>query len=115
MTLIRSYPALLLAALLVLAAYGNASAMAMRDAAGRMVICTGTGPVTIYADEDGQPAAPPHPCPDCISLTLDAGLAGPSDLPDSAAPFAHPPAGPRIQRPALAAAAPKARAPPVAG
>ena len=69
--------AVLLAALLGIAAYGDASAMAMRDAAGQMVICTGTGPVTIYVDAEGRPAAPPHPCPDCISLTLDAGLAAP--------------------------------------
>lgn len=115
MTLIRTYLAVLLAVLLGFAAYGDASAKAMRDATGQMVICTGSGTVTVYVDEDGQPAAPPHPCPECISLALDAGLPGPSGLPDRAGLFAHPPAGPRILQPLPARAAPKARAPPSAG
>lgn len=35
------------------------------DAAAQMVICTGDGPRVVHVDADGQPAAPPHHCPDC--------------------------------------------------
>lgn len=115
MTRFRSYLAGLLAVLLVFAAYGDASALAMRDATGQMVICTGTGPVTIYVGGDGQPAAPPHPCPDCIPLTLDAGLQDPLPGPAQAERSAQRPAAARVLCPDLALAAPRARAPPFSG
>lgn len=112
MTLIRSYLAVLLAVLLGFSAYGEASVQAMQDATGRMVICTGAGPVTVYVDEAGQPAAPPHPCPDCISLALDAGIGDRSGLAPVLSAFTPAPSRAYLMRRVPAPAAPKARAPP---
>ena len=33
---------------------------------GVMVICTDAGVQELAVDADGQPAAPPHVCPDCL-------------------------------------------------
>lgn len=46
----------------------------MRDATGSMVLCTGTGPITVLMDENGEPIGPSHICPDC-ALSVIAGLA----------------------------------------
>ncbi|MQY43347.1 hypothetical protein GG681_11900 [Epibacterium sp. SM1969] len=48
---------------------GAAAGMVMPDAAGRMVICTGDGVISIYVDADGQPTAPDHVCPDCVVMS----------------------------------------------
>ncbi|UWR63469.1 hypothetical protein K4L02_11945 [Phaeobacter inhibens] len=75
MNVLRSYLAL---ALIVLMALTGISAQAgMRDAAGQMVICTGTGPVMVYIDSDGQPVSPPMECPECLTFVADLGLALP--------------------------------------
>lgn len=37
----------------------------MRDTTGSMVLCTGTGPVSVQLDANGQPIGPIHVCPDC--------------------------------------------------
>nr|WP_096789541.1 DUF2946 family protein [Phaeobacter piscinae] len=72
MTFLRSYLAL---ALIVLMALTGVSAQAgMRDATGQMVICTGTGPVMVYIDSDGQPVSPPMDCPECLTFVADLGL-----------------------------------------
>jgi hypothetical protein len=68
--------ALMLALVVTLTGHASASAQGARDASGQMVICSGTGPVTIYVDEDGQPTKAPHFCPDCVMHLLDA-VAGP--------------------------------------
>ncbi|WP_417259531.1 hypothetical protein [Celeribacter sp.] len=48
----------------------------MRDATGAVVLCTGTGPITVLIDDDGQPVGPPKICPDCaMSVFADAGSA----------------------------------------
>lgn len=48
----------------------------MRDASGAMVLCTGTGPITVLYDESGEPIGPSHICPDCaMSVIADAGAA----------------------------------------
>lgn len=60
-----------LAVVIALTAQSAALARTMPDAAGQMVLCTGTGPVMVYFDEDGAPTAAPHLCPDCaLSLIL---------------------------------------------
>ncbi|EDZ46884.1 conserved hypothetical protein [Rhodobacterales bacterium Y4I] len=63
---------LFLALTVTLTAHSAAARQGERDAAGQMVICTGTGPVTIYVDSEGQPVKPPHHCPDCVVHVLDA-------------------------------------------
>ncbi|UWQ46777.1 hypothetical protein K3719_05270 [Leisingera aquaemixtae] len=63
---------LFLALTVALTAHSAAARQGERDAAGQMVICTGTGPVTIYVDREGQPVKPPHQCPDCVMHVLDA-------------------------------------------
>lgn len=70
---LRSQPfaALALALLLVLTAQTMAVARGMPGAAGSIVLCTGTGPVTILTDAEGQPIGPAHICPDCtLSLIV---------------------------------------------
>ncbi|OZB14516.1 MAG: hypothetical protein B7X55_11135 [Rhodobacterales bacterium 34-62-10] len=61
----RSFVAIALALLLVLTAQSMALARGMPGAAGSVVLCTGTGPVTILTDAEGQPIGPAHICPDC--------------------------------------------------
>lgn len=66
---------LLLAVVIALTAQSAALARTMPDATGQMVICTGTGPVMMYFDAEGEPTAPPHICPDyalSIVVALDA-------------------------------------------
>ncbi|NSY38329.1 hypothetical protein GKC28_08690 [Leisingera sp. ANG59] len=105
---------LFLALTVALTAHSAAARQGERDAAGRMVICTGTGPVTVYVDSEGQPAKPPHNCPDCVMHVLDA-VAQPAGLVLSAAACSEVTAG---QQAALASAQDvlraTARAPPAA-
>jgi hypothetical protein len=70
--ILRIWLGLFLALTVALTAHSAAARQGERDAAGQMVICTGTGPATIYVDSDGQPVKPPHNCPDCVMHVLDA-------------------------------------------
>jgi hypothetical protein len=77
----RNHPlvAIALALLLVLTAQSMAVARGMPGAAGSIVLCTGSGPVTILTDADGQPVGPSHVCPDCtLSLIVAVAQAAPS-------------------------------------
>lgn len=74
----RSIFALALALLLVLTAQSMAVARGMPGAAGSVVLCTGTGPVTILTDAEGQPVGHAHVCPDCtLSLIVAVTQAAP--------------------------------------
>lgn len=78
---LRIYLALTLVAIMVLTSQSMAVARgAARDATGQIVLCTGTGPVSVYVDEDGQPVGRPHICPDC-ALHLLAAVAAPDIAP----------------------------------
>ncbi len=79
----RPFAALVLACLLVLTAQSMAVARGMPGAAGSIVLCTGTGPVTILTDAEGQPIAPAHVCPDC---TLSLIVAVAQAVPDAVRP-----------------------------
>lgn len=69
----RPYIALLFAAMLVVTSQSMAVARGMtRDAAGAMILCTGSGSVTVYYDENGEPIGPSHICPDCAIGFADA-------------------------------------------
>lgn len=71
----RPLIAVVLALLLVLTAQAMAVARGMP---GAVVLCTGTGPVTVLTDAEGQPVGPAHICPDCtLSLIVALAQAGP--------------------------------------
>lgn len=71
--------ALLLAFVLVFTGQSMALARFMAAPTGEMVLCTGTGPIAILVDEEGQPVGKPHICPDC-ALSFFAAV---SDVPDA--------------------------------
>ncbi|KIC12316.1 hypothetical protein RA19_03540 [Leisingera sp. ANG-M1] len=77
-TALRRYLGLILALAVALTAHNAAALQGSRDAAGQMVICTGTGPVVVYVDSEGQPTKPPHNCPDCVMHLLDAVAPSPA-------------------------------------
>lgn len=80
MRLNRSIKAILVALLLIVTSQSMAVARGtMRDATGAVVLCTGTGPITVLTDADGQPIGPSHICPDC-ALSVIAGMADAFDL-----------------------------------
>jgi len=81
----RSYLAIALSLVMVLTAHSASAMMGMRDATGQMVICTGEETMTVYIDADGQPTTPPHDCPDCVMLVLDAGAPPDRIIPDTRA------------------------------
>jgi len=95
---LRIFVGIILSLAVVLTAHSAAAMRGAQDASGQMVICTGTGPVTIYVDSEGQPTGPPHYCPDCIMHLLDAsapaswGAPAPADF-ASLTPFLVPAAG----------------------
>jgi len=63
-----------LASVILLTAQSAAMARAMPDPSGQMVICSGATPIMVYFDENGEPTAAPHLCPDfalSMILTLD--------------------------------------------
>ncbi|GAA6190280.1 hypothetical protein [Phaeobacter sp. NW0010-22] len=72
-TVVRIYLAVMLSMVLALTAQGLAQSRGVSMAQGQMEICTGTGPVMVYVDADGQPTQAPHYCPD-FALTLLSAL-----------------------------------------
>lgn len=69
--------------LLVLTSQSMAVARGATDQASEMVLCTGTGPITVMIGQDGVPVGPPHYCPDCALSLLEA-VSAMSDLPHPA-------------------------------
>lgn len=69
--------AIALAVLLVLTGQSMALMRSAPDPAGQMVLCTGTGPITVLTDENGLPVGQPHICPDCAMSLFAAVLAAP--------------------------------------
>lgn len=76
----RTYLALILALILGLTSHSLAMARGMTGPAGMVELCTGSGPVSVYVDADGQPVDRPHHCPDC-ALHLLAGVIPPDCAP----------------------------------
>ncbi|UYV36683.1 hypothetical protein N4R57_17045 [Rhodobacteraceae bacterium D3-12] len=60
----RSYIALFLALMLAFTGQSMAVARGMPDATGQIVLCTGSGPLVISVDANGQPTGAAHICPD---------------------------------------------------
>jgi hypothetical protein len=78
----RSIIAVLLALVLGLTSQSMAVARGASAATGQMVLCTGTGPVAVYLDAEGQPTSAPHICPDAaLNILVD----GPVTLLDAPA------------------------------
>lgn len=77
MRLLKPILAFVFAAVIIATSGAMASARGMaRDASGEMVLCVGTGSVTVLMDADGQPLGVAHFCPDCAlaSLAVVAGV-----------------------------------------
>jgi hypothetical protein len=73
MTFLR-HPVLgaVLALMLILTGQSLAVMRMAPGPAGEMVLCTGSGPVAVAVDENGQPVGPPHICPDCAMALFHA-------------------------------------------
>ncbi|MEN8832911.1 MAG: hypothetical protein ABF285_12990 [Pacificibacter sp.] len=71
MRLLKPILAFVFAAVIIATSGAMASARGMaRDASGEMVLCVGTGSVTVLMDADGQPLGVAHFCPDCALASL---------------------------------------------
>lgn len=79
--LLRITLAFALSILLGLTGQSIATSRGVDHAVGQMVLCTGTGPVIVYMDAEGQPTKPPHYCPDYALSLLGALLADQPALP----------------------------------
>ena len=112
---LRIYLALTLVAIMALTSQSMAVARGMAmTATGQIVLCTGTGPVSVYVDDNGQPVGRPHICPDC-ALHLLAAVAAPDIAPVPLAVAAHKQAFVRpTTRAETAALTTSARGPPAA-
>jgi len=97
----------------MLTGQGVANSRGVDDVAGQMGLCTGTGPVVVYTDADGQPTRPPHYCPDYAMSLL--GALHPADLPQPEAPAYSRAVPDRVLYSLISPAVPfaAARAPPV--
>lgn len=73
MVRLRLHIASLLVAVLVLTGHSMAIARGMPTASGFMELCTGTGPVMMPVDAEGNPTGPSHICPE-FSLSLMEAL-----------------------------------------
>lgn len=73
MLLLKPILAFLFAAMIIATSGAMASARGMAvNASGEMILCTGTGVITLQVDADGQPIGPVHYCPDCALAALAA-------------------------------------------
>lgn len=71
--LLRIYLGISLALMLALTGQAMAVARGTPSASGEIILCTGTGPISVLVDEKGQPVGKPHICPDC-ALSVFAAL-----------------------------------------
>ncbi len=110
----RNFLPFALSLLVVLTGQGVAESRGIDRVVGQMVLCTGTGPVVVYMDADGQPTQAPHYCPDNALALLGAVDLAQVDLPS--APPRTRPEWPRRLSGQIAAPLPlrPARAPPAA-
>lgn len=69
---IRPIFGVLLVALIALTSVSMSLARGkMRDQSGAIVLCTGTGPISVRVDSQGQPIGPMPICPDCAFSFFD--------------------------------------------
>lgn len=78
--LLRPLFGLCVALVLTMTAQTMAVARGADAPAGEMVLCTGSGPVVVQFDAQGNPVGPVHYCPDCALALFDmaasAGMPG---------------------------------------
>lgn len=65
--------AVILALVMVLTSEAMATARVTPTAAGLIDLCTGTGPIMVAVDANGQPVGHPHICPDYAAHAFDVG------------------------------------------
>ena len=82
MKLLRPYLGLALCLMLAMTSHSAAVARGAPGPTGQMVLCTGSGPVTVLVDAQGQPTGAVHICPE-YALALFAALG----LPDAVPPY----------------------------
>lgn len=68
----RLFTALMLTVMLATSSLTMALARGQAMAAGEMVLCTGSGPVSIAVDAQGTPTGAVMHCPDCLAADLMA-------------------------------------------
>ncbi|MGH1353923.1 MAG: hypothetical protein ACRBBS_02415 [Thalassovita sp.] len=68
---LRAYLGIALALMLAFTGQSMAIARGTPSASGQIVLCTGTGPISVLVDENGQPVGKPHICPDCALSFFD--------------------------------------------
>lgn len=113
MALFRPFIALSLALIIALTSGAMAVARGQTTAAGSIVLCTGTGPLTVQVDADGQPIGPVHICPDCALGLFDAASStAPTFLTPALASARIPTLSPATAAAFLLPHSPRARAPP---
>ncbi len=109
----RTFLPYALSLMVILTGQGLAVSRGMERAVGQMVLCTGSGPVVVYMDEDGQPTRTPQYCPDYALNLLGAIHEASVAVPP--APSRALPAPSLLSQHLIAAPLPRhpARAPPV--
>ncbi|MCZ0813249.1 MAG: hypothetical protein ACQEVT_10200 [Pseudomonadota bacterium] len=115
MTGLRAYLGIALALVMVLAGQALAVARTAPDAAGQIEICTGSGPVMVMVDANGEPTGATHICPECALALFQAIISsdGPV-LPRRVSWFLAQATEFEQHILTVSALAPRARAPPVA-
>lgn len=110
---LRPLAALFLAFAVTLTSVAMGAARGQAMAVGEMVLCTGTGPVSVAVDAEGNPTGPAHYCPDCIAVAMATAPAAPMSPPARPdwRPVTYPATPPWVTRPA-GLRAPTARGPP---
>lgn len=71
---LRPILAICLALVLMVTGQSMAVARGASAATGQMVLCIGSGSITVYTDDEGQPTSAPYICPDCALHLLSAVL-----------------------------------------
>ncbi|MCO0635445.1 hypothetical protein M8745_05650 [Lutimaribacter sp. EGI FJ00014] len=103
----------LVALVLVLTGQSMAIARGTPGPSGEIVLCTGSGPISVLVDENGQPVGRAHICPDCAFAFFAAHWDAPR-LPPRPEARAVPLRPDTTARPETAQApTPQARGPPV--
>lgn len=76
----RIFSAFALSLMLVVTSLSMAVARGAPGPAGQLVICTGSGPVMINVDSEGQPTGAVHICPEAALSLIQMGFDSP-DVP----------------------------------